>query len=151
MVASSDVMAITKWSIGELIDVLRNRPQYPDHRQAALLRARRERLGYSRAAEQLAELAPFHSITSSASASNLSGTSRPSAFAVLRFMIISNLVGSSEFPLHIHCRYRVTRGERDNLLPAGGEQRVGSLSGARPASALSAPRKRCLSRFQSTR
>src|SRR5262249_7113230 len=32
---------------------------------------------------------------SSASASNLSGTSRPSAFAVLRFMIISNLVGSS--------------------------------------------------------
>src|SRR5215218_10903437 len=36
-----------------------------------------------------------HSITSSASASNLSGTLRPSAFAVLRFMIISNLVGSS--------------------------------------------------------
>src|SRR5262249_50689399 len=27
----------------ELIDVLRGRPQYPDHRQAALLRARRER------------------------------------------------------------------------------------------------------------
>src|SRR6516162_2712525 len=59
---------------------------------------RRER-PHSRAAEKRDELAPLHrcnhSITSSASASNLSGTSRPSAFAVLRFMIISNLVGSS--------------------------------------------------------
>src|SRR5262249_22106853 len=36
-----------------------------------------------------------YSITSSASASNLSGTRRPSALAVFRFMIISNLVGSS--------------------------------------------------------
>jgi signal transduction histidine kinase len=35
-----------------------------------------------------------HSITSSASASNLSGISRPSAFAVLRLMTNSNLVGS---------------------------------------------------------
>jgi signal transduction histidine kinase len=36
-----------------------------------------------------------YSMTSSASAINLSGTSRPSIFAVLRFMIISNLVGKS--------------------------------------------------------
>jgi hypothetical protein len=36
-----------------------------------------------------------HSITSLASASNLSGISRPSALAVLRLMIISNLVGTS--------------------------------------------------------
>jgi len=36
---------------------------------------------------------PAHSITSSASASNLSGISRPSAFAVLRLITSSNLVG----------------------------------------------------------
>ena len=34
-----------------------------------------------------------HSITSSASASNIGGISRPSALAVLRFMMSSNLVG----------------------------------------------------------
>src|SRR5262249_25672307 len=62
----------------------------PDHR---LLRPRRERPRDGRAAEKRDELPAFHSITSSASASNLSGTSRPSAFAVLRFMTISNLVG----------------------------------------------------------
>src|SRR5512132_1051342 len=36
-----------------------------------------------------------HSITSSASASSLSGTLRPSAFAVLRLMTSSNFVGCS--------------------------------------------------------
>src|SRR5262245_16281226 len=39
------------------------------------------------------ELAPLHSITSSASATNLSGIRRPNAFAVLRLITISNLVG----------------------------------------------------------
>ena len=29
-----------------------------------------------------------------------------------------------EFPLHIHCRHRVAGGERDDVLPAGSEQRV---------------------------
>src|SRR5262249_54531672 len=75
---------------------LREHTQKSDARhRAGLLRARRERPGDSRAAEQTDELAFVHSITSSASASTLSGTSRPRAFAVLRFMIISNLVGSS--------------------------------------------------------
>src|SRR5262249_13350255 len=46
-----------------------------------------------RTAEQLDELAASHSITSSARASNVAGTSRPSAFAVLRLMISSNFVG----------------------------------------------------------
>jgi hypothetical protein len=46
-----------------------------------------------RAAEQRDELASLHSITSSASASSLSGTVSPSAFAVLRWMTSSNLVG----------------------------------------------------------
>jgi len=39
------------------------------------------------------ELAPLHSITSSARASNVGGTSRPSVLAVVRLMTRSNLVG----------------------------------------------------------
>ena len=58
-----------------------------------LLRARRERPRRRRAAEQRDELAPLHSITSSARASSVGGTSRPSALAVLRLMTSSNLVG----------------------------------------------------------
>jgi hypothetical protein len=44
-----------------------------------LLRARRER-PRRRAAEQRYELAPFHSITSSARASSVDGAPRPRAF-----------------------------------------------------------------------
>src|SRR6516162_4423282 len=58
-----------------------------------LLRTRRERPHSGPAAEQRYELAPPHSITSSAMASSCSGTSRPSAFAVLRLITSSNLVG----------------------------------------------------------
>src|SRR5262252_4464014 len=64
------------------------------HRHRWLLRARRERPGRC-AAEQCDELPPSHSITSSASASSLSGIWRPSAFAVLRLMASSNLFGNS--------------------------------------------------------
>src|SRR5262249_31413523 len=49
----------------------------------ALQRARRERPRHH-AAEQRDERAPFHSITSSASASSLSAIWKPSALAVLR-------------------------------------------------------------------
>src|SRR5262249_53958570 len=63
----------------------------PDHRHRALLCAGRER-PRSRNADQYDELAPVHSITSSASASSLSGTWRPSALAVLRLSTSSNLV-----------------------------------------------------------
>src|SRR5262249_52295156 len=49
----------------------------------ALLRARRERPRNRSAAEQGDELAPRHSITSSARASRVAGISRPSAFAVV--------------------------------------------------------------------
>ena len=59
----------------------------------ALLRARRERPRGRRAAEQRDELAPLHSITSSARASRVGGTSRPSALAVLRLITSSYLVG----------------------------------------------------------
>ena len=61
----------------------------------ALLRARRERPRGCRAAEQRDEVAALHSITSSASASNLSGISTPSALAVLTLITSWNLVGST--------------------------------------------------------
>src|SRR5262249_39373341 len=55
---------------------------------------RRERPSRSCATEQRYELAPPHSITSSARASSVGGTSRPSALAVLRLMTSSYLVGA---------------------------------------------------------
>jgi hypothetical protein len=58
------------------------------------LRARCERPRRRRAAEQRDELAPLHSITSSARASTVAGTSRPSALAVLRLIGSSYLVGA---------------------------------------------------------
>src|SRR5262249_16976844 len=61
----------------------------PDHRHRRLLRARRER-ACSRAAEQRYELAPLHSITSSARSRNDSGMVKPSAFAALRLTTSSN-------------------------------------------------------------
>ena len=52
----------------------------------AMLRSRRKRPRRSRTAEELDELASPHSITSSARASSVGGTSMPSALAVLRLM-----------------------------------------------------------------
>src|SRR5262249_45273665 len=46
-----------------------------------------------RAAQQRDELAPLHSITSSARASSVGGTSRLSALAVCRLLMSSNFVG----------------------------------------------------------
>src|SRR5262245_61620455 len=57
-----------------------------------LLRPGRER-PCGRAAEQRDELAPSHSITSSARASTAGEISKPSAFAVLRLITNSYLVG----------------------------------------------------------
>src|SRR5262245_17041086 len=68
--------------------------QVPDGRQLPrLLRARRERPCRCNA-EQRDELAPLHSITSSARASTLAGISMPSALAVLRLSTVSYLVGA---------------------------------------------------------
>src|SRR5262245_62055390 len=59
----------------------------------ALLRPCRER-PRRRAPEQRDELAAFHhSITSSARANKVAGTSKPSAFAVLRLITSSHFVG----------------------------------------------------------
>ena len=62
-------------------------------------RAERARVLDSRApsrgcAKRCDALAPSHSITSSASASNVGGTVRPSSLAVLRLSTNSNLVGA---------------------------------------------------------
>src|SRR5262249_6234280 len=58
----------------------------PDHWHRWLLRARRERPRRRRAAEERDELAPPHSITSSARPANGSGTVSPRALATLRLM-----------------------------------------------------------------
>src|SRR5262245_62332174 len=64
-----------------------------DNREHRLLRPRLRR-PRRRAAEKRDELAAPHSITSSARASNVAGTSRPSALAVLRLMTSSYFVGA---------------------------------------------------------
>src|SRR4029077_19607583 len=58
----------------------------------AVFRPRRDRPRAGRAAEPRDELAPPHSITSSARASNAGGTLSPSARAVGKLMTSSNLV-----------------------------------------------------------
>src|SRR5262249_42276363 len=63
-----------------------------DHRHRRLLRASRERPRHRCAGQQRDERAAPHSITSSARASSVGGTSRLSAFAVLRLITSSNLV-----------------------------------------------------------
>src|SRR5262245_60156672 len=68
------------------------RHEHADAPHGALLRARRKRPG-SRSAEQRDELAPIHSITSSASESRLSEILMPSALAVFKLITVSNLVG----------------------------------------------------------
>src|SRR5262249_1548882 len=65
------------------------RPEAPHW--TALLRARRERPRSGRAAEQRDELAPRHSITSSAMARTPGGIVRPSDLATLRLISSSNL------------------------------------------------------------
>src|SRR5262249_34194586 len=78
-----------KVSIGFRLDLENPDPSHP----LALLPPRRERPSGRCAAEERDELATFHSITSSVSASTVAGTSRPSALAALRFSTNSNLVG----------------------------------------------------------
>src|SRR5262245_9755239 len=75
---------------GETIALRRTHECHDRHRR--LLRPRSERPN-RRAAEQRDERAPPHSITSSAPASSVGGTSKPSVFAVLRLIIRSNFVG----------------------------------------------------------
>src|SRR5262249_40946116 len=98
-----DVPALSKASLAQASKECgyRRRPlpsrctaKEPDHGHRRLLRARRER-PRRHAAEQRHELAALHSITSSARASSVAGTSRPSALAVVRLIARSNFVGCS--------------------------------------------------------
>src|SRR5262249_22766056 len=75
--------ALTEYAHTLRHSVRRSGVEEPYHWHRRLLRSRRER-PRCRAAEQRDELAPSHSITSSARASSVAGTSRPSALAVLR-------------------------------------------------------------------
>jgi hypothetical protein len=72
----------------------RQRIDKSDHRHRRRLRARRERPRDGRAADNRNELAPPHSITSSARASSVGGISRPRVFAVFRLTTSWYLVGS---------------------------------------------------------
>src|SRR6516165_118199 len=77
------------WIVGSGAHENANAP----HPLGRRLRARRERPRDHRAAEERDELPTIaHSITSSARASKVGGTSRPSARAVIRLMTNSNLV-----------------------------------------------------------
>src|ERR1700694_1963801 len=73
----------------------RSAAEEPDYWQRWLLRAHGERPSDCCAAENGDELAPLHSITSSARLSSFGGISRPSALAVLRLITSSNLGGGS--------------------------------------------------------
>src|SRR5215831_19199228 len=74
------------------------------------------------AAEKRDELAPLHSITSSARASSIGGTSMPSALAVLRLITRSYLVGawtgrSAGFsPLRMRSTYPAARRNSSTIL-----------------------------------
>src|SRR3974390_1753427 len=77
--------------IGDLIR--RASVQIADHRHHGLLRVRGERPRGCRTKEKRDELAPPHSITSSAVTSSDGGIVSPSALAVLRLIMSSYLVG----------------------------------------------------------
>src|SRR5262245_29396208 len=89
----------------------RRRAEESNHRHC-LLRARRERPRSRRAAEQRDELAPFHSMTSSAVASSEGGRMRSSMRAVWRLITNSSLddctTGRSSglAPLRMRAAYR---------------------------------------------
>src|SRR5215469_8457011 len=121
-----------------------------DHRHRRLLRARRE---WPRrcAAEQRDEGAALHSITSSARASSVGGTSKPKALAVFRLTTNSNLVPcctgrSAGFaPLRILStklaeRYHMSLmlAEYENRQPASAISRTPQISGRRWRAAAAA-------------
>src|SRR5262249_37858387 len=86
--------ALVERSQARSIGVGRQAAEIADHRHRSLLRACRERPRRRRTAEQRYELAAVHSNTSSARASNGSGTSIPTARAVFRLIASSYLVGA---------------------------------------------------------
>jgi hypothetical protein len=102
-----------------------------------LLRPRSERPRHCRAAEQRDELAPFHSITSSARASSVAGTVRPSDLAVLRLITSSShyVDGAMDYSnpgdnirsLSLNVRYREQPGQHMLVLGITGFDPVKEL------------------------
>src|SRR5215471_3247289 len=94
----------------------------PNHGHRRLLSMRSKRPRHRRTAEQRDELAALHSITSSARASNASGTVKPSALAVFILMISSKWVGCStgrsagRAPLRILSTYTAALRNRSGYL-----------------------------------
>src|SRR5262249_14836469 len=82
-----------------------------DDRHARLLCVSLHRPSHCRTGDEQDELAPPHSITSSAATSSLGGTVRPSTFAVMRLTTRSNLIGCSTgiSPGFAPCRILATR------------------------------------------
>src|SRR5262249_38124654 len=68
--------------------------QKSDHRHRGLLRERRERPRGRAAEERDERAAPYHSITSSARASTVGGSSMLRGLAVLRLSTVSYFVGA---------------------------------------------------------
>jgi len=99
--------------------IRRRTDQYADPSHAlVLLRARRERPS-RRAGEQRDERAARHSITSSARANSLSGTSRPSALAVLNPNQGADKVDSAEGMATLETmssRYDFRTGQQNKLI-----------------------------------
>src|SRR5262249_8062000 len=83
--------ALAKSAQALRVPVRRCDVEKPDHRHRGLLRPRRKR-PHGCPAEERDELASFHSITSSAATSSLSGTGRPGTWAFGALMPSSNLV-----------------------------------------------------------
>ena len=83
--------ALAKCAQAIRVGIGRSGMEEADHR-CCLLRPRRNRPRDGHTAEQRDELAPFHSITSSARASRVGGTVMPSALAVLRLTNSSTFV-----------------------------------------------------------
>src|SRR5215472_11394782 len=77
---------------GQTLSIAHQHADLPN--SLGLLRARSERPRRRRTAEQRDELASLHSITSSARASSVGGTSRPRALAALRLITNSYLLGA---------------------------------------------------------
>src|SRR5262249_15805002 len=76
------------------LHVVRSPPQQSNERSLSGPLGHYALRPYGRAAEQRDEVATVHSITSSARASSIGGSSRPSIFAVLRLMTNSILMGA---------------------------------------------------------
>src|SRR5262249_2607441 len=91
-VLAFDITGLAQTPNKRVLELRRGAPEYAHYRHR-LLRSRRERPRSRCAAEERDEVAPLHSITSSAVNKSVGGIVRPSVLAVLRLITRSYLVG----------------------------------------------------------